>query len=93
MHVSIPRKKLGRWNFSFGPWIPSSGSAKPSSTVGIPNSSCNVLTTGIVPPDRTKTGATLKPRRYAAAPARIAGSARSRTVEEGLIAERGPRGS
>src|SRR5262245_13729749 len=36
MLVSMPLKKLGRWNFSLGAWIRSPGRAKPISTVGTP---------------------------------------------------------
>ena len=61
MHVAIPRCRFGRWNFSFGACIRSSGSAKPISTVGTPSTSPKVRTTAIVPPERTSAGAAPKP--------------------------------
>ena len=50
--ASIPLKKFGRWNFSFGEWRLSSGSPNPINTLGMPMFSANVPTMGIDPPDR-----------------------------------------
>jgi len=54
-------------------------------TVGIPRPLWNILTTGMVPPDRKKTGAVPKPFSYASVAARIAGC--PRLASAGLAAD------
>src|SRR5271165_1996551 len=51
--ASIPRKKFGKCNFSFGACKLSSGRPNPIMTLGMPSAPSNALTIGMEPPERT----------------------------------------
>jgi len=73
MAARVPISRCSTRRCSFGPWMPSSGSAKPESTVGTPRPT-SVATIGMLPPLRTGTHGQPVEAPMAAAPARRTGS-------------------
>jgi hypothetical protein len=78
MIVSIARSNITTGKFSSGPCAPQSGRAKPMRTTGSPSSSCNVATTGTLPPPRmSRTSRPGQRRSHARTAARMTGWSRS----------------